>query len=179
MTPRRSPIFQNRNPSPVVEKPLELDIILEDLPDLELEIIQVSGDRWFPEREWRMAILYFLAGMRSGLSDVTYRPKINFGLYTLRLTPDKGRYYAYGAGVSPRPPLVDYGKEVIWADDSRRSVELGLMRFATADHIKMLIIAFAPHGYLVVWKEEGGSFGISAVNLPPYPVEMILDRATR
>jgi len=45
VTPRRSPIFQNRNPSPVVEKPLELDIILEDLPDLELEIIQVSGDR--------------------------------------------------------------------------------------------------------------------------------------
>ncbi|MBI5138510.1 MAG: hypothetical protein HZA95_01785 [Candidatus Vogelbacteria bacterium] len=131
--------------------------------------LQVSGLRAFGSDEWREAILYYLAGMRLGIKDVTYRPKIAFGPYTLRLEPECGRYYAYGPeNTTPWCPRFSEA-QVLMTSDSAQDVELALFEFVKTESIRMLVLCFNPQGYLFIWKDTEGGYSVSANNLPPSP----------
>lgn len=127
--------------------------------------IQVSGLEAFPQDRWREAILHYLFGVWSDRKSVMYRPKISFGLLSLRLWPKGAEYYAEGRAVEYVPLFPN--EEVLTVSHQQVDVEQGLIRFVKNDAIKMLVINLENHGKLRLWKKERrGEYGYSASRVP-------------
>jgi len=123
--------------------------------------LQISGNRTFEENRWREAILFYLFGIWSGKEDVTYRPKIHFGMMCLRLDPDTGQYFAYGASPDWEIPQ-DLGGELLITDGcGKYEVEVSLARFVKNDRVRMLVISFGDGQFLRLWKDPDrrGKYG--------------------
>ena len=129
--------------------------------------IQVSGLKCFPSNEWRNAILHYLFGMWGGNENVTYRPKITFGLATLRLDCLTQRYFAYGP--SPDQHLPDPDDEhTLVVGDGRNEVDVGLVTFVKNVQITRLVIRFPDQTEFWLWKKERrGEFGCMGLGIPP------------
>ncbi len=133
--------------------------------------IQVSGLQWFNRTQWRDALLYFVNGIMANWSCVTYRPKIDLEMVSLRLHP-KARVYT--ARIEPAakrnqaPTLKP--QHVLETSCQQEELERALLRFVKDDAIHLLRVWFVgPHGdcALVFWKQRvnRGFLGIAAEGL--------------
>lgn len=145
----------------------DLDQTMERLR--KLGDLQISGLECFSELRWREAILYYLFGVWGNQNRVMYRPKIMFGLLTLRLDPDCEDYYAYGHARDDKLPLFD-PKNALVVTANQSAVELGLIRFVKNDQIKALCIVFRDLSAMWLWKKERrGQYGAYAAGIPARP----------
>ncbi len=140
------------------------------LSDIVFNDIQVSGLTCFPRERWREAILYYLFGVWADKEHVIYRPKIAFGLVTLRLDTKAGGYYAYGQPEEKLPhPLPFRKEEKLVVRFEQAAVEVGLIRFVKNDRIKLLTIVLPNFGQLALWKKERrGQYGVTALGIPSH-----------
>lgn len=126
--------------------------------------LQVSGLKCFPEEQYAAAIRYYLHGLRAGLEEVTYRPKISFDDATLRLDPEARRYYAIGDSAEKPPRLMPAAIREV--GDEQEQVESALAAFAEQASVRMLRIRFEEGGELCLWKKAEGKLGVHTKGLP-------------
>ncbi len=98
------------------------------------------GERYFPGREWRNSLSYFITGIAlASLSD--FNPEMQFGQITLGMSLGTREFYARWSGgpATYRQAPID-PEYVKWVGNSGPEVAKALQQFMQNDAIQMLAI---------------------------------------